>query len=79
MSGEVFGAGGGDQLARELGIPLLGSVPLDSLVRECGDAGEPVASAEPDSPSAHELLRIAEAVLEHREGAIVKPLTVVSR
>src|SRR5207302_9595553 len=36
MTGEVFGSGGGERLADELGIPLLGSVPLDPLVRECG-------------------------------------------
>src|SRR5438477_4046498 len=41
MTGDVFGSGGGERLAAELGIPLLGSVPLDPLLRECGDAGEP--------------------------------------
>jgi ATP-binding protein involved in chromosome partitioning len=79
MSGDVFGSGGGRRLADELGIDLLGSVPLDPLVRECGDDGEPVASAVPDSSAARELRRIAEAVREQRAGAIVKPLTLVSR
>src|SRR5919198_1134466 len=79
MSGEVFGSGGGQRLAEELGIELLGTVPLDPLVRECGDEGEPVASAMPESAAAQELRRIAEAVLEQRAGAIVKPLTLVSR
>ena len=79
MSGEVFGSGGGRRLAEELGIELLGTVPLDPLVRECGDEGEPVASAMPESATAQELRRIAEAVLEQRAGAIVKPLTLVSR
>jgi ATP-binding protein involved in chromosome partitioning len=79
MSGEIFGEGGGDELAQELGIPLLGRVPLDSLVRECGDAGEPIAAAAPDVTSAAELRRIAERVLELRSGAIVKPLSLVSR
>jgi ATP-binding protein involved in chromosome partitioning len=79
MAGEVFGSGGGRRLADELGVELLGSVPLDPLVRECGDEGEPVASAMPDSPAAQELRRIAEAVLEQRAGTILKPLTVVSR
>jgi ATP-binding protein involved in chromosome partitioning len=79
MAGEVFGSGGGEGLADELGIPLLGSVPLDPLVRECGDASEPVVAAAPDSDAARELLRIAEVVLERRSGEIVKPLTVVSR
>jgi ATP-binding protein involved in chromosome partitioning len=79
MSGEVFGSGGGRRLAEELGVDLLGSVPLDPLVRECGDEGEPIASAMPQSTAAQELRRIAESVLEQRAGAIVKPLTLVSR
>jgi ATP-binding protein involved in chromosome partitioning len=78
MAGEIFGSGGGEQLAAELGIPLLGRVRLDPLVRECGDAGEPVAAAAPEAPAAEELRRIAERVLELRSGQIVKPLTVVS-
>src|SRR5438067_9034746 len=39
MSGDVFGSGGGELLAQELGIPLLGSIPLDTQLREAGDAG----------------------------------------
>jgi ATP-binding protein involved in chromosome partitioning len=79
MAGDVFGWGGGERLAQELGIPLLGCVPLEPLVRECGDASEPVVAAAPDSDAARELRRIAEVVLERRAGEIVKPLTVVSR
>src|SRR2546425_8141433 len=72
MSGDVFGEGGGDKLAAELGIPLLGRVVLDPLVRACGDAGEPIVSAAPASTSADELKRIAQRVLELRSGAIGK-------
>ena len=79
MSGDVFGKGGGDELATALGIPLLGRVVLDPLVRQCGDAGEPIASAIPESATAEEFARIAQHVLELRSGAIVKPLTMVSR
>jgi ATP-binding protein involved in chromosome partitioning len=78
MSGDVFGSGGGERLARELGISLLGRVALDPLIRECGDAGEPLAATAPDSESAHELRRIAESVLAQQSGAIVKPLPVLS-
>ncbi|MHB8468737.1 MAG: Mrp/NBP35 family ATP-binding protein, partial [Gaiellaceae bacterium] len=42
MTGEAFGYGGGELLAGELGVPLLGSVPLDPLLREQGDLGEPI-------------------------------------
>src|SRR5213595_2083704 len=57
MAGDVFGTGGGERLADELGIPLLGKVPLDPLLRECGDAGEPLMAAAPHSDSAGELRR----------------------
>src|SRR5581483_3856822 len=49
MTGEVFGSGGGEALAEELGVPLLGEVPLDPLLREQGDAGEPIVAAHPES------------------------------
>jgi ATP-binding protein involved in chromosome partitioning len=78
MSGEIFGTGGGERLAGRLGIPLLGRVPLDPLLRECGDAGEPVVSAAPDSETAHELLRIAEGIAALDRGSIVKPLTLIA-
>src|SRR5437773_4075053 len=49
MSGEAFGSGGGERLAEELGIPLLGRIPLDPRLRESGDAGEPPGGSEPDA------------------------------
>src|SRR2546427_2055230 len=61
MTSDVFGEGGGAQLARQLDVPLLGTVPLDSAMRECGDAGEPLVSARPDSEAARAIVEIAEA------------------
>src|SRR3954454_3659148 len=52
MTGEIFGAGGGDALARELGVPLLGRVPLDPLLRECADEGRPLVTAHPGAEAA---------------------------
>ena len=81
MSGGVFGEGGGEQLATQLGVPLLGSVPLDVRLREAGDAGEPAVLAERDSAAAQAILEIAEAVAASRRErgvGIVKPLTVLS-
>lgn len=46
---EIFGAGGGQALADELGVPLLGKVPLVPALREGADRGEPAALADPDS------------------------------
>jgi ATP-binding protein involved in chromosome partitioning len=78
MSGEVFGSGGGARLAEELGVPLLGRVPLDPLLRECGDAGEPLMIAAPEAAVAQELRTIAEQLLALERGSIVKPLPVLS-
>src|SRR5881396_2472832 len=63
MSGEAFGSGGGAQLADDLGVPLLGTVPLDPVLREQGDAGAPVVSARPDTESARAIGAIAETLL----------------
>jgi ATP-binding protein involved in chromosome partitioning len=78
MTGDVFGSGGGERLAGDLGIPLLGRVSLDPLLRECGDAGEPLMAAASDSESAQELRRVAEQIVALERGSIVKPLPVLS-
>ena len=49
MSSEVFGSGGGAQLAESLGTALLGAVPLDAALREAADAGEPLVWSDPDA------------------------------
>jgi ATP-binding protein involved in chromosome partitioning len=81
MTGEAFGSGGGQRLAEELDVPLLGQVPLDVKLRECGDAGEPVVLSAPESESARAISAVAEAIdaARREEGVgIVKPLTVLS-
>ena len=45
MTGEAFGSGGGARLAEQLGVSLLGTVPLDPALREAGDSGVPVVEA----------------------------------
>ncbi|MGH2933750.1 MAG: P-loop NTPase, partial [Gaiellaceae bacterium] len=78
MSGDVFGSGGGADLAGELGVPLLGTVPLDAALREQGDLGVPVVTGDPDSASAQAILTVATAIDESREpGGIVKSLPLV--
>jgi ATP-binding protein involved in chromosome partitioning len=78
MSGDVFGSGGGEELAGDLGIPLLGTVPLDPALREQGDLGVPVVTGEPESESARAILAIAETIDAVREpGGIVKSLPLV--
>jgi ATP-binding protein involved in chromosome partitioning len=78
MSGEVFGTGGGEELAAQLDVPLLGIVPLDPLVREQGDLGVPLVTAQPDAPTAQAIVAIAETIDARREGgSIVKALPLV--
>ena len=59
---EVFSGGGGQLLASELGVPLLGRIPLEPAVAEAGDGGLPVIAADPTSPAAVALLETARAV-----------------
>jgi ATP-binding protein involved in chromosome partitioning len=56
---ELFSSGGGQRLAEELGVPLLGTVPLQPRLAEQADNGQPVLLASPDSPAAESLRRIA--------------------
>lgn len=60
----IFGKGGGEALAKELGLPFLGSVPLDTQVREAGDMGVPTVSSGPDSPAGKALREVARVVSE---------------
>jgi ATP-binding protein involved in chromosome partitioning len=81
MTGEVFGRGGGELLAEELGVPLLGEIPLDPRLREQGDLGSPLVVADRGSPTARAIVALAEAIdgTRREEGVgIVKALPVVS-
>jgi ATP-binding protein involved in chromosome partitioning len=60
----LFGSGGGDRLAADVGVPLLGRVPLHPSVAAGGDAGRPVA-LDDDQPLAAEFARIATALVEN--------------
>ncbi len=59
---DIFGSGGGEKTAAELGVPLLGRVPLEIPVREGGDGGVPIVVGQPDSASARELKAIAQRI-----------------
>ena len=78
MQGDVFGSGGGERLARELGVPFLGSVPLDPELRASGDAGEPLVWADPEAESSRAIAAVAERIVAMRPPQIVKQLSVVS-
>jgi ATP-binding protein involved in chromosome partitioning len=76
MTSDVFGTGGGALLAEELGIPLLGTVPLDARLREAGDEGEPLVLSDPDCEPARAIFAIAEAIDATKR--VQKQLTVLS-
>ena len=58
----LFGQGGGEAMAAQYGVPLLGSLPLDLRIREQGDAGTPVVAAAPNSAPAQAYLAAAQAM-----------------
>jgi ATP-binding protein involved in chromosome partitioning len=70
----LFGSGGGQQLADELGVPLLAQVPLDVALREAGDAGVPVVRRAPTAPSAAVLRRLASDLPTVRRSLVGVPL-----
>jgi ATP-binding protein involved in chromosome partitioning len=61
-SEHIFGEHGGERVAAEYGVPLLGSLPLARSIREQGDSGNPTVAAEPDSPVTAIYMDIARAV-----------------
>jgi ATP-binding protein involved in chromosome partitioning len=61
---ELFGHGGGQELADELGVPLLGQIPLVQSLREGGDDGRPITVASPESESARIFQDIARKIAE---------------
>ena len=56
---DIFGSGGGEELARTVEVPFLGRIPLDPSVRKAGDEGSPTVSAAPESPAARALVDVA--------------------
>ncbi len=60
----LFGEGGGERMAAQYGVPLLGSLPLQIDIREQGDAGSPITVAQPESTAAQAYRRAAERLVE---------------
>jgi ATP-binding protein involved in chromosome partitioning len=59
---DIFGSGGGVQLAIGTQVPFLGKVPIDQNIRIGGDSGKPIVISHPDSAVAIALREIAEKV-----------------
>jgi ATP-binding protein involved in chromosome partitioning len=77
MTSEIFGSGGGARLASDLGVPLLGTVPLDPRLRESGDAGVPLVESDPDADAAAAIRELARAVDASRAGGFTRTLPLV--
>ena len=59
---DIFGSGGGEKTSKELGLPLLGCIPLEMPVREGGDRGVPIVVEFPESASAKALTAVAQQI-----------------
>ncbi|HEY6780609.1 MAG TPA: P-loop NTPase, partial [Thermoleophilaceae bacterium] len=59
----IFGEGGGQQLADELDVPLLGKIPLQEELRVCADEGRPLVIEDPDAPAAQALRHTARGII----------------
>ena len=79
---EVFGSGGGAQVARTLSqtlgvdVPVLGQVPLEVALREGGDTGVPVVLGQPESGAARALRDVARAISHRSRGLAGRRLSV---
>jgi len=74
---DIFGSGGGARLAQEAGVPFIGAIPMDPIVRQGGDSGKPVVVTDPDSPVALALCNIAESVAARISVAAVQQANII--
>jgi ATP-binding protein involved in chromosome partitioning len=70
---QLFGEGGGAELATELGVPLLGQIPLAPALRSGGDEGRPLAASDPDSEAAQAFATIAANLVARGPARIFRP------
>jgi len=73
----IFGEGGGRELAARYNVPFLGVVPLGIEVREGGDKGVPVGVSHPESPQAQAIRKVTEEVARQVSIEAMKPELVV--
>jgi ATP-binding protein involved in chromosome partitioning len=66
---EIFSYGGGERAAEKLGIPFLGRIPIDPAIRDGGDSGHPIVTADPASPQAAAFREIARKIMAEVGGA----------
>ncbi len=64
----IFGEGGGERIAHDIGAPFLGRLPLTTAVRAGGDEGTPIVAADPESPAAKAFMDLARKVADTASG-----------
>jgi ATP-binding protein involved in chromosome partitioning len=67
-----FGEGGGQQLATELGVPLMGRIPLDPALREGSDEGRPVVAEAPDCEVSRAFADLADAIVKRGRARVFR-------
>jgi ATP-binding protein involved in chromosome partitioning len=70
---ELFGRGGGEQLASDLGVPLLGQIPLVPALREGGDLGRPVTVTDPSGEASQLFDALAEEIVARGPSRVFRP------
>jgi ATP-binding protein involved in chromosome partitioning len=73
-SHELFGSGGGQELAEALGTELLGRIPIDPRLRESGDGGAPLVVSNPDVPAARAIIQVAEQLAARKNSVVGRSL-----
>jgi ATP-binding protein involved in chromosome partitioning len=77
---DIFGRGGGDEVAAKLTtrlgyqVPLLAQIPLDPRIREGGDTGVPIVDAAPDQLASRAVVSLAETLAKHGRGLLGRQL-----
>ncbi len=75
---EIFGSGGGSALAEQLGVSLLGRIPLEMALREGGDDGRPVVVDQPESEAAQAFSDLARAVVAQGPSRVYRSELTIS-
>jgi ATP-binding protein involved in chromosome partitioning len=72
---DLFGKGGGESAATDMGVPFLGRIPIYQPIREGGDSGNPIVLSEPDSAAARAFCEVAERTAAQISIAALNPAT----